>query len=196
MMLAVCIYLSAINLLAFWIFSVDYKIYSQRGKGIKPAVLCNVVTILGGSLGALIAEFVWDPRVQKINALSRLYTIAWLFIHLSFVYAVLGPKHEIILQRVSAFYGQNKLLIWGLIILNIVTFLVYAIDKVNAIYEKGRIREVVLLGLAAIGGAVGALLAMDLLNHKVKSMHFIIGVPLILCAHLFLFMIELIGVAP
>ena len=30
------------------------------------------------------------------------------------------------------------------------------------------------------------MLAMDICNHKVKSMHFMVGVPLLICAHLVL----------
>ena len=72
------------------------------------------------------------------------------------------------------------------VLINIVTFIVFAIDKIKAMFGKWRIRELILLGLALIGGSAGALLAMDICNHKVNSMHFMIGVPLMLIAHLFL----------
>ena len=49
-----------------------------------------------------------------------------------------------------------------------------------------RIREIILLGLCLIGGGAGGLLAMDLCNHKVKSMHLMVGVPMMICAHLVL----------
>lgn len=65
-------------------------------------------------------------------------------------------------------------------------FVVFAIDKIKAMVGAWRIREIVLLGLCLIGGGGGGFLAMDLCNHKVKSMHFMVGVPMMICAHLVL----------
>lgn len=55
-----------------------------------------------------------------------------------------------------------------LAIINVITFVVYGLDKWNAKQSKWRIRESTLLGLAAIGGSIGALLAMKILRHKTK----------------------------
>lgn len=60
------------------------------------------------------------------------------------------------------------------------TFAVFAIDKVNAAEHRSRIRIVTLLGLAFIGGSVGALLAMYLPRHKTRKDYFTVGVPLIM----------------
>lgn len=44
-----------------------------------------------------------------------------------------------------------------LIVINVVTLIVFGIDKINAIRHKSRIRNVTLLGLAFIGGSIGGL---------------------------------------
>ena len=49
---------------------------------------------------------------------------------------------------------------------NILTFLVYGIDKSKAKRKAWRISECTLLMLAVIGGSVGALFAMRLFHHK------------------------------
>ena len=67
-----------------------------------------------------------------------------------------------------------------LIIINAITFVVYGIDKWKAKQARWRIRESTLLGLAAIGGSIGALLAMKVWHHKTLHKQFIYGVPLIL----------------
>lgn len=71
-----------------------------------------------------------------------------------------------------------------LVIINVITFVVYGLDKWKAKQAKWRIRESTLLGLAAIGGSIGALLAMKILRHKTLHNQFKYGVPLILVAQI------------
>ena len=71
-----------------------------------------------------------------------------------------------------------------LIVLNIVTFVVYGIDKWKAMKGRWRISEFTLLLLAVIGGSIGALLGMRVWHHKTKHLKFKYGVPLILLAQL------------
>lgn len=63
---------------------------------------------------------------------------------------------------------------------NILTFLVYGIDKSKAKQKAWRISECTLLMLAVIGGSVGALFAMRLFHHKTLHKKFRYGVPLIM----------------
>ena len=57
-------------------------------------------------------------------------------------------------------------LLYYLIVINIVTFLVYGIDKWKAKQGSWRISEATLLILAVIGGSIGALLGMKIWHHK------------------------------
>lgn len=77
-----------------------------------------------------------------------------------------------------------KYLFIYLIIINIVTFIVYAWDKRKAKKGVWRTPESTLLLLAAVGGSVGALLAMYMLRHKTNHKKFFLGVPAILIAQL------------
>ena len=67
-----------------------------------------------------------------------------------------------------------------LFIINIIAFLLYGSDKKRARWDRRRIPEKVLLGLAAVGGSVGAWMGMKVYRHKIRKWKFIIGVPLIL----------------
>lgn len=49
-----------------------------------------------------------------------------------------------------------KIFIYYLLIINAAAFAFYGIDKRKAVRQRWRIRESVLLGLAAAGGSVGA----------------------------------------
>lgn len=69
-----------------------------------------------------------------------------------------------------------------LIIINIITFATYALDKAKAKHGKWRISEKKLLILAFMGGSLGAFLGMHIFKHKVAKGHevFTIGVPVAL----------------
>ena len=64
--------------------------------------------------------------------------------------------------------------------INLVTFIVYGIDKRKAIKQKYRIPEKSLFGLAFLGGSVGALLGMYAFRHKTRVWYFVVGIPVIL----------------
>ncbi len=63
---------------------------------------------------------------------------------------------------------------------NLVTFVLFAIDKRCAIKSNRRISERRLLTLSAFGGALGAILSMRLFRHKTQKLKFKLLVPLFL----------------
>lgn len=79
---------------------------------------------------------------------------------------------------------------WGLLaawlaVINLITFLVFGLDKWKARRREThastrRIPEKTLFLLAAAGGSVGALLGMRVWHHKTLHRSFRIGIPLIL----------------
>lgn len=76
---------------------------------------------------------------------------------------------------------ENVLLCW-LLAVNLVTFCTFGWDKRSAKKGRWRIRESTLLGMCAVGGTIGGLLAMRLFHHKTRKKPFFIGVPLMLAA--------------
>ena len=75
-------------------------------------------------------------------------------------------------------------LLYYLIVINIVTFLVYGMDKWKSKQGSWRISEATLLILAIIGGSIGALLGMKAWRHKTQHKKFKYGLPLILLAQI------------
>ena len=67
-----------------------------------------------------------------------------------------------------------------LILINLVTWAVYGLDKWKARRDAWRVPERVLLTLTLLGGSLGALAAMFLFHHKTRKPKFSVGVPLIL----------------
>ena len=56
--------------------------------------------------------------------------------------------------------------------MSLIAFFAYWADKRKAKKGKWRTKESVLLGLGFLGGAVGALLAMNIFRHKTKHWYF------------------------
>lgn len=73
-----------------------------------------------------------------------------------------------------------KIFLIYLIVVNVVAFIVYAIDKYQAQHDRWRISEPTLLWLTVIGGGAGSLAGMLTWRHKTKHKLFTIGIPLII----------------
>ena len=71
-----------------------------------------------------------------------------------------------------------------LVSINVVTFFMYGIDKWKAKKSRWRIREAALLGLAVLGGSIGAWLGMKVWHHKTQHKKFKYGVPAIITVQL------------
>ena len=79
---------------------------------------------------------------------------------------------------------MTEAILYYLVAVNVVTFLVYGIDKFKAKRGKWRISEFTLLILAIIGGNIGAWLGMKVWHHKTMHKKFKYGLPLILMAQI------------
>lgn len=89
---------------------------------------------------------------------------------------------------------MGKWLLLVYLVVNLIVFLMYGIDKYKATHKKWRIPEATLIG-AAVFGVFGALAGMHFFRHKTKKPKFYITVPVILvlevaaavCLYLFVF---------
>ena len=73
-----------------------------------------------------------------------------------------------------------KILLVYLLLVNAAGFLLMLVDKIKAKKNLWRIPEATLIGVAAIGGSIGAIAGMNLFRHKTKHAKFYIGLPVIL----------------
>ncbi len=64
---------------------------------------------------------------------------------------------------------MTQTIVYILIVINVLTFVIYGIDKWKAKQGSWRISEATLLTLAVLGGSIGALLGMQVWHHK--TMH-------------------------
>ena len=61
-----------------------------------------------------------------------------------------------------------------LLIINLISFLIFGLDKYLAISNKQRISEASLISLMIIGGSIGSLIGMFVFHHKTKHIKFYI----------------------
>lgn len=67
-----------------------------------------------------------------------------------------------------------------LVIINLIAFLLMAMDKSRARKHQWRIPEKTLFLSAILGGSIGAIAGMYTFHHKTKHWYFVIGMPAIL----------------
>ena len=74
----------------------------------------------------------------------------------------------------------EHLVLLYLIIINAAELLLMLVDKLKAKRGVWRISEATLMGIAAIGGSIGALVGMYLFRHKTRHIKFTLGIPALL----------------
>lgn len=68
-------------------------------------------------------------------------------------------------------------------LINIIGFMLFAIDKYLAKKQAQRISENTLLLVAFLGGAPGSIFAMRTFRHKTQKAKFTVGIPLLIVAN-------------
>ena len=172
-------YLLIINIIALVIYGIKVLVYKhQTGDWFEK--LCMFIVLLGGSAGILLMIILFDRKAVKENMMSRVFTLCMLVIQAILLLIVKGYHGDQIHIDFWNYLMQHRILLIYLAVVNILTIIVFGVDKMNAKSNRQRVRIVTLLGLAFIGGSVGALIGMYGFHHKTKKAYFTVGVPLIL----------------
>ncbi len=69
------------------------------------------------------------------------------------------------------------------LLMSVVGTLAMMVDKKKAVKKQWRVSEKILMGIAALGGAVGIVVGMILFRHKTNKPLFYIGAPLLYAVH-------------
>ena len=172
-------YLLIINIIGFVLYIVNMLLYRFTDDGNVDGLL-TITSILGGATGSLLAIILLDRKSVKDNMMSRVFVVCVSIIQIVLYLFFKGGHFEQITFAFWEFFGRYKILIVYLVIINFVSFAAFALDKINAIEGRSRIRIITLLGIAFVGGSLGAILAMYILRHKTTIDYFTVGIPLIM----------------
>ena len=80
-----------------------------------------------------------------------------------------------------------KYIIYYLIIINIINFILFGIDKHFAIKKKRRIKNFTLLGICTLGGSIGGIIGMYTFRHKTQTWYYKYGILLIIILQIIIF---------
>lgn len=79
----------------------------------------------------------------------------------------------------SPLSSKQVILLVYLLIINLISFLAFALDKSGSRRDKWRTKESTLFILSLLGGASGGMIGMLIFHHKISQKKFYIGLPLI-----------------
>jgi uncharacterized membrane protein YsdA (DUF1294 family) len=173
------IYLIIINIIGFVLYLINMLLYNYTAEANVDKFL-TIISLVGGSLGILLAIVLFDRKSVKDNMMSRVFVICLFVIQLVMFLFLKGANGEKITFAFWEFFAEHKILIIYSVIINFVSFAAFAVDKINACEGRSRIRMITLLGIAFAGGSIGAILGMYIFRHKTRVDYFTVGVPLIM----------------
>ncbi len=64
--------------------------------------------------------------------------------------------------------------------INLLSFIMFGIDKMKAEKKGWRIRESTLLMISFLGGAIGSIIGMVVFKHKLSKKEFYLGIPFLI----------------
>ena len=172
-------YLSGISLIGFVLYLINMALYRFTENGEVDGLL-TIVSLLGGSAGILLAILLFDRKPEKENMMSRVFIASIFVIQLILFLVYKGYHRNHLNLDVVTFFLEYKFVLIYVIIMNLLAFLIYGVDKRRAVNDQRRIPNVTLLGLAFIGGSIGGLAAVYCFRHKTNKDYYTVGIPFIL----------------
>jgi uncharacterized membrane protein YsdA (DUF1294 family) len=176
------IYLAAMNALSFAMLALYYRSRARLGGEVAGSIAPGALSAAGGGVGVLLALALWGGKVRKDNVGPRVFAVGALVLWGVVVANVCG-WHRFSVEALRLALGREHFsLAVYLGVVNVVTFVLFCVDKARAVRHAWRVPEGVLLGLSLAGGSVGGMLAMAVCRHKVSVPRFRFGLPAMLVA--------------
>ena len=173
-------YLVIINAAGFLLAAADA--WMRRKTGRQMGAVLMGISLPGGALGVLAGLILLNRRLDKSNMMSRVFVACMAVLQGALLVFLKNGSGGEITFAFWRFFAAHRLLTACLVLVNLVTFAAFGIDKWKAVRNRPRIRIVTLLGLSFFGGAAGGLAGMYLFHHKTRRDYFAVGLPLMLAA--------------
>ena len=123
-------------------------------------------------------------KTTKSNAMLHVTLACTLVIAIVIFLFTKGYVADKLTFNIVRYMSQRKILLLYLGVINLVTFILFGIDKYAAIKGKWRIPVATLLGFSFAGGAIGGIIAMYLFHHKTQKNYFAVGLPMMIVTQL------------
>lgn len=178
-------YLIIINLISF-IVSTICILAAKKKKNEFFAPFRTFISFVGGCVGNGIAFLLFHRKATKENMTLLVSTAASAVIYGVVLFAIYGPYQITAEDFFQNVVHVNKWFLIYLVLINVITFILFGVDKRKALKSRQRIPIVTLLGFSFAGGSVGGIIGMYTFRHKTKKTYFKAGMPMILLAQLVL----------
>ena len=173
------VYLISVNITAFLLVLVN-----KYAKKSFFDILVTIFALLGGSIGAIFGILIFDRKPEKENMLSRILIACILVIQITVALLIKGDHQDGFNFNLIAFFKTNIFFLCYLVLINIMAFTAFGMDKYYAVKDKSRIPIIILIGIASLGGTIGGLSGMYLFRHKTSKSYFSVGLRAILLTQL------------
>lgn len=171
-------YLLVVNAAALAVGLLDWRART-RGIGVH-AFVSIAFSLMGGGPATLVTSLLGGTHTKKDNVAQRFFA-AWSTLAWGLVLANLYGWCRFDPEALHTVTQRDHTPLWAyLCVINVVTFILFCVDKGRARKGAWRIREGVLLGCSLAGGALGGFLGMAFAHHKVRTPYFALGIPLAL----------------
>lgn len=167
-------YLIIINCLSFFIYLLNLWLYKYTDKNIDN--LITLICFMFGSFGILFAFLIFDRNLEKEVLMSRIFLFSVSVIQ--FIILILILDLKVYFKFLEIF--RHQYFFYSLIVLNIITFILFGLDKYRAKHQQKRIKNVTLILCSFTGGSIGAWVAMSLFRHKIQKDYYSIGIKYIM----------------
>ena len=204
-LLILLIWAILINLILYALCGEDENRAAHK-KPRYPFWLLLIFALIGGAFGGMIGAMRFSKK-KSGKRRARLWLILALIQEGITVYALCRSERSFLrmlqatwgdltgaFHRIALTLGWAKIWIAVLLlILSVIAFLAFGFDKRLAIRQRRRVSEAALIFLTVIGGAIGAMLGMNLFRHKTRHPKFTVTVSIFAVFQLFLLAAVLFG---
>ena len=177
------VYFVIINIISFILYCIN-MILNKFKYNRDTNILLIIISFFGGSIGIIFAILLFDRTISKNNIMFRIFIICMFIIELLIFIIFKNNCGEKINFAIWELFCKYKTSLVYLCLINIITFIVFTLDKINAILGHWRFKIVTLLSLCFIGGTIGGLLSMYMFKHKTNVNYFTWGIPIIITMHI------------
>lgn len=185
------LYFVGMNVLTFVLFAIDYAIVCRNqdpDTGLMDGRILTLFAVVGRALGMFVALAIFTRlHMNKANIAwwfsAIMLLIVWVLVVLVWAGVIeLSPD-------LGAPFNIPVLVGLGvyLLLINVVTFAVFCLDKKRAVNRSSRFPEAALLGLSLAGGSLGGIVAMRVAHHKTSKWYFTVGLSAFIALHVVLF---------
>ncbi|WP_202613494.1 DUF1294 domain-containing protein [Merdibacter massiliensis] len=182
------IYLLLINSIGFLMVGLQKWLKKESISYLQP-----ILALLGGTFGVVLGIACLERKLKKYNLMAYVWVACIGLLQLVVLFRSFFVQKSVHLSSIiELLWGKDRLLIY-LLFINVFTFLLYGVDKWKARKQRMRIPNAVLLLFAFLGGSLGGLSAMYVFRHKTQKSYFVIGLPVILCTQIMIFVLFAMG---